>query len=112
MISQLRLKGGQGWEGTRERGSSIMSSMDRANPKPEGWGPGRAEKPSSSDASDPLPPPEQLFPVHGARCWCFYPRQSCQRPSFHLPPSSINQAPKLLEASQTVLGTNPSFNTY
>ena len=111
MISQLQLKGGQGWEGTLERGSSI-SSMDRANPKPEGWGAGRAEKPSSSYAPDPLPPPEQLFPVHGARCWCFYPRQSCQRPSFHLPPNSINQAAKLLEASQTVLGTNPSFNIY
>lgn len=67
MISQLWLKGGQGWEGTRERGSSI-SSMDRANAKPEGWGAGRAEKPSSSDASDSLPPPEQLFPGHGARC--------------------------------------------
>lgn len=67
MISQLRLKAGQGWEGTRERGSSI-SSMDRANAKPEGWGAGRAEKPSSSDASDSLPPPEQLFPGHGARC--------------------------------------------
>lgn len=47
MISQWRLKGGQGWEGTQEHGPSI-SSMDRANPKPEGWGAGRAEKPSSS----------------------------------------------------------------
>lgn len=55
MISQWRLKGGQGWEGTQEHGPSV-SSMDRANPKPEGWGAGRAEKPSSSDAPDPLPP--------------------------------------------------------
>lgn len=54
MISQLQLKGGQSLEGTRERGSSI-SSMDRANPKLEGWGAGRAEKPSSSHAPDPLP---------------------------------------------------------
>lgn len=35
----VALKGGQGWGGN-SGAWAIISSMDRANPKPEGWGGG------------------------------------------------------------------------
>lgn len=98
--------------GSWERGSSI-SRVDRAKSKARGLGVGKVKKPSSSHVPDPLPPPERIFP----RGWMhdvgvFIPGRAVSGPVFICHLTSINQVPKLLEASQTVLGTNLSFNIY
>lgn len=63
----------------------------------------------------PLPLPERLFPkgLDARRgCGVFMPGGAVSGPVFISHLTSINQAPKLFVAGQTVLETNPSFNIY
>ena len=71
---------------------------------------GEAKEPSNGY---PLPLPECFFPrgrTHDAGV--FIPGGAVSGPAFICRLTSINQAPELLEASQTVLGTIPSFSIY
>lgn len=83
------------------------------NPKPGGGGrPGRGEAKEPSNGY-PLPLPECFFPrgrTHDAGV--FIPGGAVSGPAFICRLTSINQGPELLEASQTVLGTIPSFSIY